>query len=228
MSSRRKDSFASLPKFAAKLYDSMMQSEATRQQYREIAQDLATRIKQGNLLDVGTGPGYLLLEVHWLNPEIELFGLDISDAMLTQAAQNLGAVPADLRQGNIQATDYANGFFDIVTCSGSFYLWDEPVAGLVEIYRILKDGGTTYLYETHRDYDQSALQELISENVKRDKPVRKPFSPRFFMKQLQMTYEKDQIVEILEKSPFAKHYTISHMTIAGLPVWLRIELKKPA
>lgn len=104
--SRGEDNFLNLPGYAARLYDSFVKSNATRLQYLEIAQDLISKIEKGRLLDIGTGPGYLLLEIHKLNPSMELYGLDISTAMVDQASRNLAGIKVDLQQGNIRATEY--------------------------------------------------------------------------------------------------------------------------
>jgi ubiquinone/menaquinone biosynthesis C-methylase UbiE len=226
--SRGEDSFVNLPAFAAKLYDSMMQSSATKLQYREIAQDLVSRMKSGRLLDVGTGPGYLLREIHKLNPEIELHGLDISNSMVEQANRNLADIKVDLQCGNIKATNYKSDLFDLVTCSGSFYLWDNPIDSLEEIYRILKLGGAAYLYETHRDINKQELWQKMRENLKGDNLIRKVFAPRFFIKQIGMTYTKKEIAEIIEKTSFVRSYTIEEITIFNLPVWVRVRLDKCA
>jgi hypothetical protein len=45
--SRGEYSFVNLPAFAAKLYNSMMQSSGAQMQYREIAQDLVLRLEGG-------------------------------------------------------------------------------------------------------------------------------------------------------------------------------------
>jgi len=224
--SRGEDSFVNLPPFAAKLYDSMMQSSATKMQYREIARELASRIKRGRLLDIGTGPGHLLREIHRLNPEIELYGLDISNSMVEQAGRNLADIKADLQRGNIRATNYKNDWFDLATCSGSFYLWDRPIDGLDEIHRILKPGGAAYLYETHRDINRQELPQKMRENLKGDNLIRKVLAPRFFIKQIGMTYTKREIAEIIGKTSFADSYEIEEITIFNLPVWVRIKLKK--
>ncbi len=226
--SRGEDNFLNLPGFAARLYDSMMQTNAIRLTYQEIAQDLISRIKKGRLLDIGTGPGYLLLEIHKINPSIELFGLDISAAMVDQASRNLAEIKVDLQQGNIRATEYESEFFDLITCSGSFYLWDRPVEGIDEIHRILKDGRSAYLYETYRDIDKKILREIMRENLKSENLIRRMLAPRIFIKQLGMTYDKKEIKEILRKTRFANSYRIDDLTIVRLPVWLRIELKKYA
>ena len=226
--SRGEDSFVNLPSFAASLYDSMMQSNATKMQYREIAQDLVSRIKSGRLLDIGTGPGYLLREIHTLNPEIELYGLDISNSMVQQASRNLADIKVDMQCGNIRATNYDNDSFDLATCSGSFYLWDNPIDSLDEIHRILKPGGAGYLYETHRDINKQELWRKMRENLKGDNPVRKVLAPKFFIKQIGMTYTKKEIAEIIEKTRFAGNYEIEEITIFNLPVWIRIRLNKCA
>ncbi|MEW5939898.1 MAG: methyltransferase domain-containing protein [Chloroflexota bacterium] len=226
--SRGEDSFVNLPAFAAKLYDSMMQSSATKMQYREIAQDLVSQMKSGRLLDVGTGPGYLLWEIRKLNPEIELYGLDISNSMVEQASKNLAGIKVDLQCGNIRATNYTSEYFDLVTCSGSFYLWDKPIESIEEIYRILKLGGAVHLYETHRDIDKKTLWQKMRENLKGDYLIRKVLAPRFFLKQIGMTYTKKEIAEIIEKTSFARSYKIEEMTIFNLPAWVRVRLEKCA
>lgn len=226
--SRGEDSFAKLPAFAAKLYDGMMQGIATKMQYKEIAQDLVSCIKSGRLLDVGTGPGYLLREIHKLNPGIELYGLDISDSMVKQAGRNLAGIKVDLQCGNIRATKYENDHFDLVTCSGSFYLWDHPVESLEEIHRILKPGGAAYLYETHRDIDKQNLWRKMQENLQGDRLIRKIFAPRLFIKQIGMTYTKAEIAEIIGETKFAGSYEINEITIYNLPVWVRVKLEKRA
>lgn len=226
--SRGEDSFVNLPAFAVKLYDSMMQSRATKMQYREIAQDLVSRLKSGRLLDVGTGPGYLLREIYKFNPEIELYGLDISNSMIEQASRNLADIKIDLQCGNIRVTNYKNDHFDLVTCSGSFYLWDNPIESLEEIYRILKLGGVAYLYETHRDIDKQKLWQKMRENLQGDNLIRRVLAPRFFIKQIGMTYAKKEIANIIEKTSFVRSYKIEEITIFNLPVWVRVRLEKCA
>jgi ubiquinone/menaquinone biosynthesis C-methylase UbiE len=224
--SRGESNFVNLPGFAAKLYDGMMQSKATRQQYQEIARDLVPRIEQGRLLDIGTGPGYLLLEIHHLHPGVELYGLDISASMVAQAGRNLEGIKVHLKQGNISATDYESGYFDLVTCTGSFYLWDHPIQGLDEIHRILKKGSSAYLYETHRNFDEEQIRHKLVENLKGENIIQRKLAPQFFIKQLGMTYDEDEIIRIIRSTGFADSCAIDEISIVDLPVWLRIELKK--
>ena len=102
----REGHFLRMPRFAARLYDWFMSMKPTQAQTRDVACDLASRIKQGRLLDIGTGPGRLLLELHRLNPRIELFGLDISPAMIDAARRNLSRIPVNLRQGRAEQAGF--------------------------------------------------------------------------------------------------------------------------
>ena len=106
MKSRGQESFVNLPDIAARLYNRLTQTKAIGRQHREIAQDLISRIERGRMLDIGTGPGKLLFEVHQLNPDIELFGFDISGAMVQLARKKLKGIKVNIECGDIRQTNY--------------------------------------------------------------------------------------------------------------------------
>jgi hypothetical protein len=64
MRSRGENRFTKFPRFAAGLYSKLTQTLSLQQEYREIAAYLSSQIQSGRLLDIGTGPGRLLLEVY--------------------------------------------------------------------------------------------------------------------------------------------------------------------
>ncbi len=225
-SSRGEASFVNIPRFGAGLYDRLTRARAFETQFTEIAQDLCARVSHGRVLDIGTGPGRLLLEIHRQNASIELFGLDIAEAMVQLAKQNLAGTGADLRQGSIRRTDYESDFFDVATCSGSFYLWDYPEECLNEIHRILKSNQSAYLFETHRDYDPDAFRQAIHANLRGENVFRKIITPILLEKQLGMTYRTDEVADIIQRTKFANCFAIDKITLAGLPAWLRITLTK--
>ena len=195
-------------------------------QYQEIAQDLVSRLDCGRLLDIGTGPGLLLKEIHSINPKLDLFGLDISKEMIKRAERNLNGIDVKLWTGSIQSTDYENDFFDLVTCSGSFYLWEHPIPCLDEIHRLLKIGKSAYLFETHRDVDFRLVKERLQINMKDENLIRRILSPWFFHQQLKMTFNLNEIIHIIQQSKFRNSYQIGEVILANMPVWLRIELRK--
>lgn len=227
MSNRGEHDFSQLPGFAARLYESLTTARAIHLQHQEIAQRLTRRIQKGRLLDIGTGPGVLLREVHRLSPAIELFGLDISDAMVALAQKNLSDFAVDVRLGNIQKTDYAADYFDLITCTGSFYLWDEPLASLNEIARILKPGCAAVLFESYRDFDKAAFKQALHRNLQGENLLRRIVSPLFLEKQLRMTYTVEETTRLIQQTCFADTFNIEKITLANLPVWMCITLSKP-
>jgi ubiquinone/menaquinone biosynthesis C-methylase UbiE len=112
---RGEKSFVKLPKFGAKIYDKMMTLSPMLVQRREIAEDLVKYIKSGILFDVGIDHSRLLREIYNINPEIDLYGLDISENMIEIAKENLEDIPATLNSGNIRNPPFKDNFFDIVT-----------------------------------------------------------------------------------------------------------------
>jgi ubiquinone/menaquinone biosynthesis C-methylase UbiE len=195
--------------------------------FEEIADFIAGFLKQGKLLDVGTGHGRLLLEINKKNQQIDLFGLDISSSMLERARRHLREIKnVDLRVGNIVKTEYQDNFFDCIICSGSFYNWDKPTEGLDELFRILKSGKTAYIFESNKNYNRELLDSRLKENLKEYSFLRKTISKYFLRKQLRMTYSITEFDEIIKQTKFGVGYQIQQVELGNLPIWLRIELKK--
>jgi len=225
MPSRGETDFVRLPPFAAGLYDRMLRGRGPDSHYADLAKDLLAQGARGRLLDVGTGPGRLLVELRAAAPSLELHGLDISPAMVALARRTLGS-GAELRVGSIAGTDYPAASFDVVTCSGSFYLWDEPQAGLAEVHRLLAPGGAAHLYESTRDYDRPALKAALARNLAGERLVRRLLAPRFLERQLAMTYTAEEVRGIVARTPFAGRCSITPLTLGGLPVWMRVTLRR--
>jgi ubiquinone/menaquinone biosynthesis C-methylase UbiE len=217
-----------MPRFAARFYDWFLSMKPTQAQTHDVACDLATRINQGRLLDIGTGPGRLLLELHRLSPRIELFGLDISPAMIEVARKNLDSISVDLRQGRAEQTGLPADFFDLVTCTGSLYLWDYPEEGLQEIFRILKWGSSAYLFEVYKDVNQEAFRAALRSNLRELDRFRRLIGPFALRKALSIAARTDEYVTMIKDTSFAGSFTVDRVELGALPMWLRITLRKQA
>jgi len=227
MKTRGEKQYINMPSFAARLYDNLTSVKGVNKTFKDISIFVGSILQQGRLLDIGTGPGRLLLEINNKIPQLDLFGLDISASMLDIAKKNLKNIKnIDLRIGNITKTEYQDNFFECIVSSGSFYNWDKPDEGLNEIYRILQIGKTAYIFESNKDYDKALLNTRLKDNLKGYSFTRKILSKYFFKKQLRMTYSTIDFDKILQQSKFGNSYKICKIELGNLPIYVRIELNK--
>lgn len=227
MKSRGEKHYINMPSFAVRLYDDLTSVKGVNRGFEEISSFVEKNLRQGRLLDVGTGPGRLLFEINKRIPNLELYGIDISASMLDRARQNLKTIKdLNLQVGNIVQTDFPDGFFDCIVSSGSFYNWDKPIEGLNETYRILKPGRTAYIFETHRDFNSEFSKSALRMNLKEYNFLRRIISKYFLKRQLKMTYAVKEFDDILKLTDFRKSYNIARITLGNLPIYVRLELSK--
>lgn len=120
--------------------------------YAPLAEEMAERLhlagKQGIGIDVGSGPGTLILELckhtdlHWINADINphFFPYFFGKAQAAGCSGRVSAIRADAC-----ALPFRDDFADVVVSRGSLQFWPDLRQGLSEIYRVLKPGGTAYI-----------------------------------------------------------------------------------
>jgi SAM-dependent methyltransferase len=91
-------------------------------------------IPGGRLLDVGCGPGILL--DHLAGRGFELFGVDLSEAMVAEAACVAVRDPPRLAVAGIEALPYADGTFNVVLVLGVLEYVHKLEVALREIARV--------------------------------------------------------------------------------------------
>jgi ubiquinone/menaquinone biosynthesis C-methylase UbiE len=142
----------------ARRYNQAMGNRIMLRQYRELAHDVVeTGIPQGgHVLDVGTGPGFVAIEVARLlhDNDCQVTGLDMSDAMLTVAAENSQREGLNgtlgWQKGDAGQIPFPDASFDCVVTSGSLHHWENPVRVFDEIARVLKPGGSYVINDLKR------------------------------------------------------------------------------
>jgi len=148
-------------------YNALTKTGPFQRYYAVVAQDLAAYCAEGSLLDIGTGPGWLLFTLHQQCPALKLTGVDTSAAMVTQARQNMAQVGLqdhiEVVKGNVSRLPFPDNAFDIVVSTGSIHHWKEPIAGLNEIYRVLKPGKYALVYDLVSDTPAAVLQAAARE-----------------------------------------------------------------
>ena len=219
-------------KFAAKLQEAVSIKREESGLYKEIA-ELLPLAEGKRLLDVGTGTGLQLHVINFLQPGMELYGLDLSAAAIKSAEKHLSGLGFDFRVGSIEKTDYVNDFFDIVTCNASMSYWQKMVQCFNEIHRILKPQGVAIFTEPHKDIDIDAALAKIKETMKDKSPIRRflavnlnKFGLRRGGSVGMKLYTIGEIEDMANQSLFGKHYDVEKISLQNLPIFLKITLQK--
>jgi ubiquinone/menaquinone biosynthesis C-methylase UbiE len=119
--------------------------------YGQVAEEIVSVFKSGLILDLGTGPGYLPIEIVKRAPDINIIGVDLSRKLIQMAQAN--AANAGLSDqlsfevGNSARLHFDNESFDMVISTGMLHSLKNPVAVLKEIYRVLKNGAEAWIYD---------------------------------------------------------------------------------
>ena len=115
----------------------------------EIAYKFNLAEKKGIAIDLGSGPGDLIIEfcritknLHWVNADINLdyfpgFIKRASDAGFGSRVSAMYADAVDL--------PFRDNYAEIIVSRGSFQIWEDLSKGLSEVYRVLRPGGTAYI-----------------------------------------------------------------------------------
>jgi ubiquinone/menaquinone biosynthesis C-methylase UbiE len=178
----------------SRVYD-LVARRLLRRVYRRLAADIADIAPVGaTVLDIGTGPGVLLVELARRRLDVRVLGVDLSADMVRAAARNLGEFGD---RGTVQVADVtdlpvADNAVDLVVSSMSLHHWDDPKAAVAELDRVLRPGGQLCVY----DFPFAPFDTLVSEAWNRSlfagapprrdaTDIRVPFFPR--MQKLTLT-----------------------------------------
>jgi ubiquinone/menaquinone biosynthesis C-methylase UbiE len=156
-----------IPSPGTVFYNAMSQTNLFQRHYELIAKDILSYCSEGGILDIGTGPGWLLVKLHHESPRLRLTGLDASPSMVARARKNMAKAGLseviEMREGNASRLLFSNNSFDTVVSTGSIHHWKNPTAGLNEVYRVLKRGGYALMYDLASDTPASVLKETARE-----------------------------------------------------------------
>jgi ubiquinone/menaquinone biosynthesis C-methylase UbiE len=133
---------------SAGIYDRMT-GLLFRGRYAEVAHAIAAAAPaNAAVLDVGCGPAEVLVKLATLSSTLRLTGVDIDAPMIDRArrkAARAGVAPTFVVDA--AALPFQDGTFDLVVSSFAVHHWPDPHAGLAEMLRVLKPGGTAIIWD---------------------------------------------------------------------------------
>jgi ubiquinone/menaquinone biosynthesis C-methylase UbiE len=104
-----------------------------------------------NVLDVGCGTGKLSHALYSHNKNLNIHGMDFSEVMINKAKAKLKDEPIEFRIGDVENLPYEPNSFDAITCSHSFHHYPNQRGAVLEMHRVLKDGGKVMVIDGSRD-----------------------------------------------------------------------------
>ena len=121
------------------------------------------------LAAIGTG-----LDLPYFPGGVDLVGIDISEKMLSKAAEKIGGREgrAGLVRTDIQLLGFSDEVFDTVVTSCTFCSVPDPVTGLKELFRVLRPGGRLLMFEHVRSdiFWMGPMMDLLTRMTRRFGP----------------------------------------------------------
>ena len=176
--------------------------------YCPVAEEIVANLNEGTILDLGTGPGYLPVEIVKRSPTINVVGVDLSRKLIEIARSNAAkAGLADrltFQAGNAGRLEFADSSFDMVISTGMLHSLKDPVAVLQEIHRVLKAGREAWIFDPAK----------VASAVDRKKwKASLNVWERFFLWLFQLfglhkpikTYTREQAIALIAKTDFENY-----------------------
>lgn len=134
--------------------------EGMEQEHLPITLPVLEKMQLGpadNVLDVGCGAGWLSRRLAKLVPQGRVVGMDVSDEMIRHARRaSLDFENLMFVTGEVEEIPWEPNFFSHAVSVESSYYWPDPAAGIRDIFRVLKPGGSAWiLINYYRDNPHS-------------------------------------------------------------------------
>ena len=176
--------------------------------YRPLAEEIVTSTVEGTILDLGTGPGYLPIEIARKSPSIRIIGIDLSRKLIHMARVNAARAGFSDRLtfevGDAARLQFDDNVFDMVMSTGMLHSLRNPEKVLTEIYRVLKIGGEARIYDPAKVATQIDRKRWKASLNLRERFFLWGFGLFGLHKPIK-TYEPDQIRTVIEATQFRNY-----------------------
>lgn len=165
------------------------------------AQLLLKGRERGRALDVGTGPGQIVIKLGYRLTRWKFVGIDRSAGMIEKARASLAAAGelagrVDFCVADANALDFPDGTFDLVICNSVLHHVTDPQKLFSEIARVVKPGGAILLRDLRRP-SRPGYALHVWKHAKHYKGEMR----RLFIASVQSAYTEEELRQTIAASP---------------------------
>jgi ubiquinone/menaquinone biosynthesis C-methylase UbiE len=123
-------------------------TKVLRKPETKIASYIAKKMEKGTILDLGSGTGYLSIEIARRAPGLKVYGIDLGRQMVKIARRHAKGVDnARFVFGNAAELPFKDNSIDLIVSTGASHHWKAPSMIFDECYRVLKTGREAWIYD---------------------------------------------------------------------------------
>jgi len=176
--------------------------------YSQVAKEILSTFHQGLLLDLGTGPGYLPIELVKRSTTVRIIGIDLSRPLIRMARANAlrtgCAARVHFEVGNAANLRFRSESFDRVVSTGMLHVLRDPAGVLRECWRVLKPGQEAWIYDPARVSSQVNVAEWKASLNSFERHMYR-LLPLFARVNPPRDYTREQVVEWIGQTPFRQY-----------------------
>jgi ubiquinone/menaquinone biosynthesis C-methylase UbiE len=174
------------------------------------AQLLLRGRERGRALDIGTGPGQIVIKLASKLTRWKFVGVDRSASMIDRAREVQGGVPEvagriEFRVADGNSLDFPDSTFDLIVCNSVLHHMAEPQNLFSEIARVVKPGGAILL----RDLRRPARFEYGSHIRKHGKHYSGEMR-RLYVASVQAAYTEEELRKMVAESKLRDVRVFTH------------------
>ncbi len=147
--------------------------------WTKVVKDICDHYKlksQDKILDIGCGKGFMLYDFLKLNPQLDVFGIDISEYAIKNC---IGSLKGKLQIGNAISLPYPDNHFNLVISINTHHNLDgkDLIKAFSELQRVTKKNSYVVLdaYSNEKEKEELINWNLTAKTIKHVKGWKKFF-----------------------------------------------------
>ncbi len=125
--------------------------------------------RRGEVLDIGTGPARVPIALCRADRRFRVLGIDLAGPMLELGRRNVAEAELTDRirfaRGDAKALPFPDGRFEAVISNTIVHHIPDPAPALVEMVRLVAEGGTLFVRDLARPDDEAAIEGLVAKHT---------------------------------------------------------------